>query len=208
MDCSLDAQKEYHDQTFKRLNYAGKQVCQVDFEKCLFTGCTFTKTAFTGCKFRECVFKECDLRLAQVRGSTFTNVQFEHSKAAGIDWTLSAWPKGGLFTPVHFVECDISLSLFVSLNLRKIQIVRCIAKGADFTEADLTQADCTYTDFTESRFWHTNLTEADFSYATGYDIAASVNKLKKTKFSLPDAVRLLNDLDIILVNTTTDASQV
>jgi fluoroquinolone resistance protein len=205
MAFSFDAQQEYHDQTFKRLNYAGRPVSGINFENCLFTGCTFTKTAFTDCKFRECVFKECDLRLAELRGSTFLNTQFEQSNAAGIDWTISGWPKGGLFTPVLFTACDISFSVFVGLNLRKVRIVRCVAKGANFTEADLTQADCTYTDFTESRFWHTNLTEANLSYATSYDIAASVNKLKKTKFSLPDAVRLLNDLDIILVGTQADS---
>jgi fluoroquinolone resistance protein len=56
----------------------------------------------------------------------------------------------------------------------------------------------TLTDFSNSRFQHTNLTEADFTGATNYAIAASLNTLKKTKFSLPEAMSLLYSLDIIL----------
>jgi hypothetical protein len=42
------------------------------------------------------------------------------------------------------------------------------------------------------------LTQADFTGATNYAIAASLNTLKKTKFSLPEAMSLLYSLDIIL----------
>ena len=51
---------------------------------------------------------------------------------------------------------------------------------------------------TDSRFNHTNLTEADFSDATHYNISAVDNTLKKTRFSLPEAISLLYSLDIIL----------
>jgi len=42
------------------------------------------------------------------------------------------------------------------------------------------------------------LTEADFTGAKNYAIAASSNTLKKTKFSLPEAMGLLYSLDIVL----------
>jgi fluoroquinolone resistance protein len=200
MEFTFDAQQEYSDQTFRRVNYAGKQVNRRIFDQCVFANCTFAEAVFANCKFRDCTFRECDLRLAQVPGATFTNTGFERSKVTGVNWTTSAWPKGGLFTPVHFTDCDIGLSVFFGLDLRKIQIVRCSAKGADFAEADLTQANCTGTDFTESRFLHTDLTEADFTGATNYSIAASMNTLKKTKFALPEVIGLLYGLDIIIVN--------
>jgi fluoroquinolone resistance protein len=199
MDFSSDTQKEYSEQTFKRLNYSGRQLSNRHFDNCVFSACTFTETAFNRCRFRTCTFKDCDLRLATVRGSAFINSPFESSKITGVNWTTTSWPKGGLFNPVQFADCDISYSVFTGLDLSHIQIVRCVAKGADFAEADLTEADCSYTDFTESRFLHTNLTEADFSHATNYTIMVGLNTLKKTKFSLPEAVRLLDGLDIILV---------
>src|SRR5579862_7114295 len=198
MAFSFDDQKEYAEQTFKRVNYAGKKMGRKDFDHCTFTGCTFTETVFESCSFRDCSFTDCDLRLAKVQGCRFSNTHFEKSKVTGINWTTTNWHRNGLFIPVHFAECDISFSAFVGLDLKKIQIIRCIAKDADFAEADLTQADCTETNFAQSRFLHTNLTEADFSSATGYGIAPSKNTLKKTKFSLPEALSLLDDLDIII----------
>ncbi len=199
MAFSFDTQREYADQTFKRINYAGQQISQRVFDNCIFSACTFTETVFSNCQFRDCTFRDCDLRLAQLPGSTFINVRFEQSKVTGINWANTNWAKGGLFTPVHFTECDISYSGFVGLDLKKIQIVRCVAKDADFADANMMQANCTDTDFAGSRFLHTNLTEADFTNATGYTITASMNTLRKAKFSLPEAIRLLYGLDIIVV---------
>lgn len=199
MEAPFDAQTEYRDQAFKKLKYSGKTIRNKTFDTCTFTGCTFTETIFERCKFRDCTFRECDLRLVRVDGSAFMNTRFEQSKVTGINWTTSAWAKGGLFTPVHFVDCDISLSVFFGLELKKIEIVRCTARGADFAEADLTGASCASTDFAEARFLHTNLTKADFTNATNYSIAASQNTLKKAKFSLPEAIRLLYDLGVVLV---------
>ena len=45
---------------------------------------------------------------------------------------------------------------------------------------------------------HANLTEADFTGAKNYAIAPGMNTLKKTKFSLPEAMSLLYNLDIKL----------
>lgn len=193
------SQREYADHTFKHINYSGKQVDQRIFDSCSFTACAFTETALTNCAFRACTFQDCDLRLAKLTGSTFIDTRFEQSKLTGINWTITNWAKGGLFTPVHFADCDISYGGFVGLDLKKIQMIRCVAKEADFAEADLTQADCTYTDFEGSRFLHTNLTEADFTNATGYAIVASLNTLKRAKFSLPEAIRLLYGLDIVVI---------
>jgi len=193
------SQIEYTDHTFKRVNYSGKQIERRVFDACTFNACVFTETTFSNCTFRACAFHDCDLRLAKLTGSTFTDTKFEQTKLTGINWTTTNWSKGGLFTPVHFTDCDISYDGFVGLDMTKIQIVRCVAKEADFAEANLTQANCTYTDFEGSRFLHTNLTEADFTDATGYAIVASLNTLKKAKFSLPEAIRLLYGLDIVVV---------
>jgi uncharacterized protein YjbI with pentapeptide repeats len=77
-------------------------------------------------------------------------------------------------------------------------LTRCTARDVDFAEANLTGANCSHTDFAESRFFHTNMTDADFRHATNYAIPANLNTLKKTKFSMPEALTLLYSLDIIL----------
>src|SRR5258708_6443025 len=152
MEFSFDAQREYSDQTFKRLKYSGRVMDRKEFEQCTFTGCTFSETTFANCKFRDCTFKECDLRLAKVNGSAFIGTNFEQCKITGVNWTTGSWPKTSLLHSIGFNDCDISASVFIGLDLKKIRIIRCVAKGADFAEANLTQANCTFTDFTDSRF--------------------------------------------------------
>jgi hypothetical protein len=47
-------------------------------------------------------------------------------------------------------------------------------------------------------FERSNLERADFTTSWSYSINPEVNKLKKTKFSLPEIVGLLNNLDIVI----------
>jgi uncharacterized protein YjbI with pentapeptide repeats len=98
------------------------------------------------------------------------------------------------------VGCVVNYSTFMGLNLKKINLSKCIAREVSFEETNLTQANCRFTDFENSRFIRTNLTEADFTGAKNYSIAASLNTLKKTRFSLPEAMSLLYNLDIHLTD--------
>jgi uncharacterized protein YjbI with pentapeptide repeats len=117
----------------------------------------------------------------------------------GVNWTEASWPKKGFMCPISFVKCALNYSTFIGLALKRIVIRECMAIDVDFREADLTEADLTHTDFTDSLFIKTNLTEANLTHAKNYKINASLNVLKKTKVSLPEAMSLLHSLDIILV---------
>lgn len=199
MGILFDLEREYEDREFKDLTVQGEEIGFKEFRQCAFAGCTFRETVFRGCKFHSCVFSQCDLSLVRVRDCAFTNARFEDSKVVGINWAEADWPRGkSLLASIDFFDCAISYSTFIGLSLRRINIARCVAKDVDFAEADLTRADCTYTDFSNSRFLNTNLTEADFTGATNYSINANLNVLKKTKFSLPEAMSLLHSLDIVL----------
>lgn len=194
------SQHEYSSQEFKKLTLKSARVIQKDFVACTFLKCNFSETLFQECRFHECKFRECDLSLANLKDSTFNSTRFEDSQIIGVDWTQTAWAKNKfiVFKPVDFIDSVLNHSTFSGLKMKQIQIVRCIAHDVSFEEADLTSADCTFTDFNSSRFNHTNLTEADFTGATNYTIAPQLNVLKKTKFSLPEAMALLYGLDIIL----------
>ncbi|MGD0006361.1 MAG: pentapeptide repeat-containing protein [Anaerolineaceae bacterium] len=194
------SQREYSSQEFKKLTLKSAQVIQKDFMGCTFLKCNFSETLFQECRFHECKFRECDLSLANLKDSTFNSTRFEDSQIIGVDWTQTAWAKNKfiVFKPVDFSDSVLNHSTFSGLKMKQIQIMRCIAHDVSFEEADLTSANCTFTDFNSSRFMHTNLTEADFTGATNYTIAPQLNVLKKTKFSLPEAMALLYGLDIIL----------
>ncbi len=198
MDLHSDTQTQYDSEAVNDLVCENEEISFKEFSECVFTGCSFRGTSFRGCRFRDCTFKECDLSLIHVEDSSFSSTRFEDSRVTGVNWAEANWAERGLLNSIDFFDCVISYSTFIGLDMKGITITRCIAKDVDFAEADLTEANCTYTDFSDSRFLHTDLTEADFTHATNYSIDASLNVLKKTKFSLPEAMSLLHSLDIVL----------
>lgn len=78
-------------------------------------------------------------------------------------------------------------------------IEACIAHDVDFREADLKRANFKLTDFESSQFVHTKLNAADFTEAFNYSIDPSQNDIRKARFSLPDAIHLLDGFDIQII---------
>lgn len=193
-----DARLEYDGHTFEGLVCQSEEMSSKEFYDCVFARCSFVEAVFSGCRFSDCTFKDCDLSLIRVEGCSFTNTRFERSRVMGVNWTEASWSGRRFLNTIDFFDCLISHSTFIGLSLGGINITGCIAKDVDFSEANLNKAKCTSTDFSDSRFSHTDLTEADFTGATNYVIDATLNVLKKTRFSLPEAMSLLYSLDIIL----------
>ena len=192
------ARQENSDQVFEGVVVDDEEIAFKEFDACVFQDCAFHETRFRGCRFLNCTFRNCELHLIQVKDCSFTEGMFEDSKVIGVNWTDASWAKRGLLNSIHFSRCAVNHSTFVGLPLKRMTLVDGVARDVDFSEANLTQANCMNTDFAQSRFWHTNLTHADFRGARNYEIAAHLNTLKKTKFSLPEAMSLLYGLDIIL----------
>lgn len=189
---------EYEAQEFKGLTFNNGQIDLAEFNTCTFVKCTLRETIFNACKFRDCTFKSCDLSLIKLNKCSLVETTFEDSQLVGINWTEALWPSKFFFKTVDFYRCALNHSTFMGLNLKKVTFKQCVAHDVDFSEANLSQSNCTYTDFSNSRFFHTNLSEADFSGASQYAIAPVLNTLKKTRFSLPEAMALLYGLDIVL----------
>src|SRR5258708_27444635 len=96
MDISFDSASDFSDQVFKRVTYQKQQANRKTFNTCTFTNCSFMESAFTNCRYVDCAFKECDLRMMTVKGSAFTNTQFEKSKAIVVNWAEGTSAKSGL----------------------------------------------------------------------------------------------------------------
>ncbi len=198
MNFATDTALEYEQQAFRKIDAPQQKIKDKTFRECSFTQCTLNEVAFENCKFFKCTFKECDLNLMKVKNCVFSEVEFENTKVVGVNWMDAMWGKNNLLGSINFTGCTLNYSTFIGLTLKKMKLVRCLARDVDFAEADLTQASLIGTDFSDCRFVHTNLTEADFTDATHYNIPATLNTLKKTRFSLPEAISLLHSLDIIL----------
>ncbi|MFZ1398760.1 MAG: pentapeptide repeat-containing protein, partial [Candidatus Promineifilaceae bacterium] len=197
MNSPFDSGEEQIEQQFSGLSILQAEVTAVTFEECTFTHCNFSETQFKRCTFRDCQFHNCDLTLLDVDYSRFQRCKFTECKLIGINWT-----KAGRIQRIEFHDCNLSYNTFMELDLSQAVLSHCLAKEATFAETNLTDANCTHTDFLDGRFIHTNLTRTDFRGAKNYAIAAAENTLKQTKFSLPEAIALLDGLDIILENPT------
>jgi len=196
---TLLTETDYTEQVFKDLDLSHREIVSKEFEDCTFERCDFSETIFKKCRFLNCTFTHCDLSLIKIKYSSFVNTVFKHSKIIGVNWSEALYKEKDLYSPVKFFNCVISHSTFIGLKLQKIHIKECVAKDVDFRDSDLSGSDMSHSDFSDSLFVKTLLGKSDFTGSTNYNINATLNDIKKAKFSLPEAVSLLYGLDIILV---------
>jgi fluoroquinolone resistance protein len=192
----LNQRHEYQSEHFKNIECDDAKVNASEFVECLFEKCDFSEVVFDRCKFVDCEFIQCNLSNAKLCFSKFSEVCFRDCKIIGVDWTQVAWPRFAFGSPIKFFQSVLNDCSFYGLNLHELALEECKAHNVDFREGDFSNANFTYTDLTGSLFINTNLSSADFSTATHYDIDVLRNVIKKAKFSRFDAMRLLEGLDI------------
>jgi fluoroquinolone resistance protein len=183
----------YYQETFTSLELNDETLKSITFEECTFVGCVFLNTKLAECRFTACKFNDCTLSAVNPINSRFDNVVFTSCKVMGIDWT-----KTQVFSEITFKNSQLNYSNFRFMKIRKLNMPDCEVVDADFTEADLTNGDFHNSNFEKTRFMKTNLTGANFKGARNYTIDARCNTLKKTRFSYPEVVTLLQNLDIII----------
>ena len=196
---SGDDKKEYSDSIFDGLMLKDRTVACKYFSGCVFRNCDLTGVTFRFCRFSDCRFESSNLSLVRVPGTVFSGVSFKDSKLVGVNWTEASWPKIRLAVPFSFVNCLLNASNFLGLTLDGIRMTGCLAKEADFRDANLSRSDLANTDLSGSLFGNTDLTGADLSLARNYTIRISQNRIKDAKFSMPEAMALLYCLDIKIV---------
>lgn len=193
-------QTEYLSENFIELNFAGKQIVEKEFDNCTFKNCDFNEMTFSRCKFIDCQFINCNLNMIKISYSKFLDVTFEDCKMLGIDWTKASWPNFNLYSPLKFYNSLINDCNFFGLNLNEIVIEGCKAQRVDFRSGCFANGDFSYSDLSESLFNETDLTCANFTDSTDYNIDIFNNQIKNAKFSRYQAINLLNSLDIELVD--------
>lgn len=198
-----DLEKEknvYFSGSFNGLDLSKKEVCSKEFESCDFKKCNFNEAMLKKCKFVSCGFTECDLSVVKLGYSQFRDVVFDECKIIGVDWTRASWPGSALSVSLKFHKCIVDDSSFFGLRLEEMVMEGCRARDVDFREGNFSRADFTHTDFANSLFGKTDLTGADFTGAANYNIDFYANTIRKARFSRYEAVRLLESVDIELVD--------
>lgn len=165
----------------------------MEFIQCKFSNSLFVKSRFISCRFEDCTFTGCDLSLSTLHNCFFNDVDFKDCKLIGIDWTKTGRP-----FRVNYENCKINDSIFYNLDLRNIHILNCEARNVDFEKANLSKAVLTNTDFLRTNFTNSDLSFSDFTQAVNYRINPDSCKIKKAKFSLPQALILFEPWDVII----------
>jgi len=185
--------KSFYQETFSNINVSNSNIVDKEFENCIFENCSFIESVFENCNFTDCIFTSCVLSAIKNISSSFSEVQFKDSKVIGFDWA-----KAKSLRSLEFHNCQLTYSNFKLLKLHHLKIINCQATEINFSGSDLTDADFGGSDLEKTIFQNTNLTKTNFKRAINYSIDHKTNKLKKTIFSLPEAISLLDNLDIIL----------
>lgn len=196
----LEDKNDYLTVTFTDQDFSGLEIASKEFDGCTFTGCNFSEAIFKRCNFVDCEFVNCNLSNVELGYSKFSEVVYHESKLVGIDWTKAAWSNFAFAAPIKFYKSIVNDSSFYGLSFQDFVLEECKAHSVDFREGDFSNSSFTYTDLTSSLFSNTNLTSTDLSEATNYDIDVYRNEIKNTKFSRFEATRLLDSLEIELVD--------
>lgn len=178
--------EEFRDITLDREDLSGKT-----FEECKFVLSRFQDCNMSNCTFINCTFEECLLSATTVVSSRFLDCVFDRSKVIGIDWS-----RVGDIVNICFKKCELNYSNFRFVKLLKSNITDCKACEVDFTGIDLSNSILCGTDFNRSIFSNSKLSKCDFRNCINYSIDVRVNTVKGAKFSLPEALSLLNMFSI------------
>jgi len=128
-------------------------------------------------------------------GCRIQDIQFIECKILGAEFFKCE----KTFFSADFTNCLIQYCNFSNLNMKEGSFIKSQLKNCHFTETLLIGADFTEVDLSGTIFHNCDLSKADFSTAMGYDINPQSNKIKKAKFSLPEAIGLLRGFDITIV---------
>ena len=186
------ADSEYVGHHFAGIELTDTLIEDREFSQCSFTKCQFLNCQFKNCAFIDYAFTHCDISSLKVTGSRFITSRFEECKAIGIDWTKSS----AFSLSLAFNKSVLDYSLFHRLEIADLQITDCRMREADFEDALIAKAHFEGSELMGTKFWHTDLRGANFAGAKGYAIDPRENKIKGATFSLPDALVLLELLEV------------
>lgn len=182
---------EFFEKKFEELDLRNIVIENNKFENCTFTRNNMNGSSFKNCWFSDCIFEQSDLSNVQFASSDLRSITFKECKLVGVSWIVT---KSLMHT--NWQDCILSYGNFSGLDLRKSIMKGCKAHEIDLAETNLNDAILCGTDFAAARFANTNLTKADLRQAINYAIRPDSNKIKKARFSLPEATSLLYGLDI------------
>ncbi len=185
----------YDDTIFTDIDEDSTSIEESAFYRCRFENSSFQYSEFIDCEFQECSFHNCNLSLAGFINSRIIDTEFYGSKLMGINWG-----NAGPVIVATYINCLMNNCSFSGMNLTKVRFESCSFVESSFTDnkmCKVVMADC---DFSECMFHQNDLTGSNFISSRNYFMNSDTNKISKAKFSLPEAVSLLANLGVELID--------
>lgn len=182
------------DKTFKSIDFSGKRLEPKSHTSCHFENCDFTESVWRDVKFASCTFTRCNLSLVKLEGARLHDVCFVDCKIVGAEF----FKCDKIFFAIEGKRSFFQYCNFSDLNMKSTSFKDSKCRECHFTNTVLLQADFRGVDFLGTSFHHCDLSKADFRDSKNYHIDPRANKIAKAKFSLPEAVQLLESFDIVV----------
>lgn len=179
----------------KSENFSKKSLEGHIFTSCSFNSCDFSETLLRNAWFCACTFTNCNFSLSKLEGCRFQDIRFIDCKIVGGEFFKC---EKTFFSP-SFKRCLLQYCNFSDLNMKKVSFSESKLNECHFTNTILNGADFSKVDLSGTIFHNCDLSMSDFSSSIRYDIDPRTNKIKKAKFSLPEAAGLLRGFDVTIV---------
>jgi fluoroquinolone resistance protein len=181
--------------TFEKYDFTADKINGEEFENCTFINCNFADADLSNIIFADCIFLGCNLSLAKLSRTAFRNVNLKDCKLLGLRFDLC----NEFLFEITADNCNLNMSSFFKLKIKKTNFKNSTLHEADFTETDLTEAVFDNCDLKRATFERTILEKTDFRTAYNYSFDPDLNRIKKAKFSASGIVGLLDKYDIEIV---------
>jgi fluoroquinolone resistance protein len=182
-----------HDnQIYESISFNQFDITGHSFENCVFQSCHFNEMSLVKTGFLSCKFINSEIVLTKLEQTILNTVKFIDSKILGL--SFADCNKFGFL--IQFENCLIDNTVYYLNNFKKGKFINCHIRNTDFTECDMRETDFSNSQFERTSFRKCNLEKADFRTASDYGIDPFDNRIKKAKFSLPEAQSFLEFLGI------------
>lgn len=180
------------DKIFEKIDYTKIRLSKGEYEDCNFINCNFYNSDLSDVIFRNCTFNICDLSMAVVKNTILNDIKFVNTKLLGLQFNDCK----EFLLSLDFENCQLKLSVFYKLKLKKTRFKNCNLQEVDFTETDLSGALFDNCDLHRAQFDRTNLEKADFRTSFNYSLDPEINRIKKASFSKIGVIGLLDKYNI------------
>ena len=194
-------QKEYVDEVFQKIEKREMCIENVLFEDCVFENCVFEGVKLTGCSFSGCRFVDTQLLNLQFDRTQAIGNDFETCTLIGLDWSLISDERKRAMNLLPFdrlQKCVLRHCIFYGMDLTKTDLSESDLSGSYFDDCVLREARFRESELMKTSFAHCDLSGADFTRAKNYFFSLETNRVKGARFTLPEAIELLNALGVVI----------